>query len=170
MGVESISLVQNDKRNEYRAQDPWLVERTARSLHDNDRDRRDRCRALSGHARRAGRIRALVTAAAHRGGADCGPVRSGNARPLHRRCGVKNRDTGETSFMPVTLDKDEGNRPSTTLAVLPPSSPPTRAPPQRPRRVPLGPAPSMPAQSTAQTTPSREVPARERRRLQRRAP
>src|SRR5207245_10387433 len=25
-GVESISLVQNDKRNEYRTQDPWLVE------------------------------------------------------------------------------------------------------------------------------------------------
>ncbi len=25
-GVESVSLVQNDKRNEYRAQDPWLVE------------------------------------------------------------------------------------------------------------------------------------------------
>src|SRR6478672_5175944 len=26
VGVESISLVQNDKRNDYRAQDPWLVE------------------------------------------------------------------------------------------------------------------------------------------------
>jgi acetyl-CoA C-acetyltransferase len=25
-GVESISLVQNDHRNQYRAQDPWLVE------------------------------------------------------------------------------------------------------------------------------------------------
>src|ERR1700746_3636340 len=25
-GVESISLVQNDKRNEYRTQDPWLIE------------------------------------------------------------------------------------------------------------------------------------------------
>ena len=25
-GVELISLVQNDKRNEYRAQDPWLVD------------------------------------------------------------------------------------------------------------------------------------------------
>src|SRR5215475_7898482 len=24
-GVESVSLVQNDKRNQYRAQDPWLV-------------------------------------------------------------------------------------------------------------------------------------------------
>ena len=26
-GLESISLVQNDKRNQFRAQDPWLVER-----------------------------------------------------------------------------------------------------------------------------------------------
>src|SRR6266478_3403565 len=25
-GLESVSLVQNDKRNQYRAQDPWLVD------------------------------------------------------------------------------------------------------------------------------------------------
>ena len=31
---------------------------------------------------------------------------------------VENRETGEVSHVPVTLDKDEGNRPSTTLAGL----------------------------------------------------
>jgi acetyl-CoA C-acetyltransferase len=31
---------------------------------------------------------------------------------------VDNRETGETSYVSVTLDKDEGNRPSTTLAGL----------------------------------------------------
>src|SRR5437868_2816214 len=38
--------------------------------------------------------------------------------PLPTTMRVENRETGETSEVPVTLDKDEGNRPSTTLAGL----------------------------------------------------
>jgi acetyl-CoA C-acetyltransferase len=38
--------------------------------------------------------------------------------PLKSLMRVENRDTGEVSQIPVTLDKDEGNRPSTTLEGL----------------------------------------------------
>jgi acetyl-CoA C-acetyltransferase len=38
--------------------------------------------------------------------------------PLPSMMRVENRETGEISQVPVTLEKDEGNRPSTTLAAL----------------------------------------------------
>lgn len=115
-GVESISLVQNDKRNEYRAQDPWLVEHrpdlymtmieTAEIVAERyqvTREAQDEY-AFSSQAR---------TAAAQAAGR---LDREIVALPSVMR--VDNRDTGETSFVPVTLEKDEGNRPSTTLAGL----------------------------------------------------
>jgi acetyl-CoA C-acetyltransferase len=115
-GVESISLVQNDKRNEYRAQDPWLVaERpdiymtmieTAEIVAERyqvTREAQDEY-ALSSQQRTA--------AAQAAGRLDQEIV------PLPTTMRVDNRDTGETAFVPVTLDKDEGNRPSTTLAGL----------------------------------------------------
>ena len=115
-GVESISLVQNDKRNEYRAQDPWLVEQrpdlymtmieTAEIVAERYqviRDAQDEY-ALSSQQR---------TAAAQTAGRFDQEI-----APLPSTMRVDNRDTGETSFMPVTLGKDEGNRPSTTMAAL----------------------------------------------------
>jgi acetyl-CoA C-acetyltransferase len=115
-GVESISLVQNDKRNEYRAQDPWLVERrpdlymtmieTAEIVAERyqvTRDAQDEY-ALSSQLRTAkaqaeGRLAAEIA-------------------PLPSLMRVENRETGESSLVPVTLDRDEGNRPSTTLEGL----------------------------------------------------
>jgi acetyl-CoA C-acetyltransferase len=115
-GVESISLVQNDKRNEYRAQDPWLVEQrpdlymtmieTAEIVAERyqvTRDAQDEY-ALSSQQR---------TAAAQTAG-----LLDREIVPLPTTMRVDNRETGETSFVPVTLDKDEGNRPSTTPAAL----------------------------------------------------
>ncbi len=115
-GVESISLVQNDKRNEYRAQDPWLT------LHRPDlymtmietaeivaeryqvtREAQDEY-ALGSQQR---------TAAAQADGRLDREI-----APLPSLMRVDNRETGETSSAPVTIDKDEGNRPSTTLAGL----------------------------------------------------
>jgi acetyl-CoA C-acetyltransferase len=43
---------------------------------------------------------------------------SAEVAPLPSTMRVENRDTGEVSLVPVTLDKDEGNRPSTTLSGL----------------------------------------------------
>ncbi len=115
-GVESISLVQNDKRNEYRAQDPWLVERrpdlymamieTAEIVAERyqvTREAQDQY-ALSSQLRTA--------AAQAEGRLDREIVPS----PTTMR--LDNRETGEMSLVPVTLDRDEGNRPSTTLAGL----------------------------------------------------
>jgi acetyl-CoA C-acetyltransferase len=38
--------------------------------------------------------------------------------PVTAKMGVKNKDTGEVSMQEITLDKDEGNRPETTLEGL----------------------------------------------------
>ncbi len=115
-GVESISLVQNEKRNEYRARDPWLVEHrsdlymtmieTAEIVAERyqvTRDVQDEY-ALSSQLRTAkaqteGRLAAEIA-------------------PLPSLMRVENRESGESSLMPVTLDRDEGNRPSTTLEGL----------------------------------------------------
>jgi acetyl-CoA C-acetyltransferase len=115
-GVESISLVQNDKRNQYRAQDPWLVEHqpdlymtmieTAEIVAERyqvTRDAQDEY-ALQSQQR---------TAAAQQAGRFDQEI-----VPLPSLMRVENRETGEVSSMTVTLDKDEGNRPSTTLEGL----------------------------------------------------
>ena len=87
------------------------------ALHGDDRDGGDRRRPLQHLARGAGRIRAAL-AAAHRGGA------AGRARSTTRSCRCRppcwstDRATGATSPKQVTLGKDEGNRPDTTLEGL----------------------------------------------------
>jgi len=115
-GVESISLVQNDKRNEYRTQDPWLVEHrpdlymtmieTAEIVAERyqvTRDAQDEY-ALQSQQR---------TAAAQVAGRLDREIAS-----LPSVMRVENRETREISLQAVTLTKDEGNRPSTTLEAL----------------------------------------------------
>jgi len=115
-GVESISLVQNDKRNEYRTQDPWLVEHrpdlymtmieTAEIVAERyqvTRDAQDEY-ALQSQQR---------TAAAQVAGRLDREI-----APLPSVMRVENRETREISLQAVTLTKDEGNRPSTTLEAL----------------------------------------------------
>ena len=115
-GVESISLVQNEKRNEYRTQDPWLIEHrpdlymtmieTAEIVAERyqvTREAQDEYAFLSqsrtAAAQQAGRFDQEIA-------------------PLPSVMRVENRETREISKVPVELDKDEGNRPSTTLAGL----------------------------------------------------
>jgi acetyl-CoA C-acetyltransferase len=115
-GLESISLVQNDKRNQFRAQDPWLVEHrpdlymtmieTAEIVAERyqvTREAQDEYALLSQQR----------TAAAQAEGRLDQEI-----APMPSVMRVENRETGETSDVPVTLEKDEGNRPSTTLAGL----------------------------------------------------
>jgi acetyl-CoA C-acetyltransferase len=115
-GVESISLVQNEHRNQYRAQDPWLTEHrpdlymtmieTAEIVAERcpvTRDAQDEYALQSQQRTAAGQ-------AAGRFDQEIAPLSS-----VMR---VENRETGETSGVTVTLEKDEGNRPSTTLAAL----------------------------------------------------
>jgi acetyl-CoA C-acetyltransferase len=115
-GVESISLVQNDKRNEYRTQDPWLVEHrpdlymtmieTAEIVAERYQVTRD---AQDEYALQSQRR----TAAAQKAGRLDQEI-----APLRSVMRVENRETREISHQAVTLTKDEGNRPSTTLEAL----------------------------------------------------
>lgn len=115
-GVESISLVQNEHANSYRRLDPWLVEhrpeaympmlQTAEIVAERygvSRDRQDEFALLSQQR----------TAAAQEAGRFDQEI-----APLSTTQLVLDRATGQTSAEPVTLTRDEGNRPSTTLEAL----------------------------------------------------
>ena len=115
-GLESISLVQNEHQNVYRAADPRLMERHPHILmpmidtaevvakrYNISREAQDEY-ALQSQQRTA--------ASQEAGNFDDEIV------PLPSSMGVMDRETKEISFSDVVLDKDEGNRPTTTLEGL----------------------------------------------------
>src|ERR1700757_4387289 len=104
-GVESISLVQNEHRNQHRAQDPWLLERqpdlymtmieTAEIVAERyqvTRDSQDEYALMSQQRTAAAKAEGRLDR---------------EMAPLPSVMRVDNRDTGETSYVPVTLEKDE---------------------------------------------------------------
>jgi len=120
-GVESISLVQNDKMNQHRTQAPWLVEhvpdlympmlQTAEVVAERyavSRERQDEYALMSqqrtAEAQAAGRLDDEIV-------------------PLPTTKVVTDKATGETRTEEVTLTKDEGNRPGTTAESLAALSP-----------------------------------------------
>jgi acetyl-CoA C-acetyltransferase len=112
-GLESISLVQNDKRNQFRAHDPWLVDQrpdlymtmieTAEIVADRYKVSRDAQDEYSLRSQQR-------TAAAQQAGRFDDEI-----APLPSVMLVTDRNTGEVSQKAVTLGKDEGNRPDTNL-------------------------------------------------------
>ena len=115
-GVESISLVQNDKINRFRGADPWLVAnlpQTYMSMLETAEVVADRY----GVTREAQDEYALQsqqrTAAAQAEGRHDAEI-----APLTSVMLVTDKNTNETSEKEVTLKLDEGNRASTTLADL----------------------------------------------------
>ena len=115
-GLESISLTQNDKMNLFRARDPWLVENipatymsmleTAEVVSERygiSREVQDEFALLSQQR----------TAAAQEAGKFNDEI-----VPLKSVMKVMDKETKEISDVEVTLEKDEGNRPSTTLEGL----------------------------------------------------
>ncbi|MDX2590830.1 MULTISPECIES: acetyl-CoA C-acyltransferase [Streptomyces] len=115
-GVESISLVQNEHMNTHRASDPWLVEhkpsvympmlQTAEIVAERygvSRERQDEFALLSQRrtaaAQEAGRFDQEIVA-------------------LKSVKKVREKQSGEVREEEVTLTRDEGNRPSTTLEGL----------------------------------------------------
>ncbi|MBO9398928.1 acetyl-CoA C-acyltransferase [Shimia sp. R9_2] len=115
-GVESISLVQNEKMRRDRLADPWIKEHkpalymsmleTAEIVADRygvTREDQD-AYALQSQQR---------TAAAQNAGKFDDEI-----VPLTSTMGVMDKETKEISFREVTLEKDEGNRPGTTLENL----------------------------------------------------
>ncbi len=115
-GVESISLVQNDKINRYRGADPWLVKNipqiymtmieTAEIVAERygvSREAQDEYSLLSqqrtAKAQAEGRYNDEIV-------------------PLTSIMQVTDKETGAVSEKEVTIKLDEGNRPQTTLADL----------------------------------------------------
>ncbi|MFC3079204.1 acetyl-CoA C-acyltransferase [Phenylobacterium terrae] len=115
-GIESISLVQNDKMNRFKARDEWLAEHvpelavsmieTAEIVADRynvSREYQDEY-ALQSQQRTA--------QAQSEGRFDKEIV------PVTTTMMVQNKETGEFSEKEITIRQDEGNRPQTTLADL----------------------------------------------------
>jgi acetyl-CoA C-acetyltransferase len=115
-GLESISLVQNDKMNRHRTRDPWLEQHvpqlymsmleTAEIVADRygiPRDAQDeyalQSQQRTAAAQAAGRFEAEIV-------------------PMTSMMAVQDKATGEISHKQVTLTKDEGNRADTTLEGL----------------------------------------------------
>ena len=115
-GLESISLEQTPDMNLKRAADPWLVEHlpalymsmleTAEIVADRYGISREAQDEYSYQSQ-------MRTAAAQEAGRFDDEI-----APLSSIMKVQDRETKEISDVAVTLDKDEGNRPSTTLEGL----------------------------------------------------
>ena len=115
-GLESVSLVQNEHHNMHRVGDPRLLAEHPHILmpmidtaevvakrYDVSRDSQDEYALQS----------QLRTAAAQEAGEFDDEI-----VPLPSNKGVMNKETKEITFEDVVLEKDEGNRPSTTLEGL----------------------------------------------------
>ena len=115
-GLESISLVQNEHANTFRAKNPRLLE-----LHEHVYmpmiDTAEVVAGRYGISREAQDEYALQsqqrTAAAQEAGRFDDEI-----VPLPSSMGVMDKESGEISFTDVVLEKDEGNRPSTTVEGL----------------------------------------------------
>jgi acetyl-CoA acetyltransferase family protein len=115
-GVESISLVQNDHMNRFRAADEWLL------AHKNDvylpmidtaeivAQRYQITRETQDQYALESQRRTAAAQAAGRFDAEIAPLES--------RMAVADKATGDISHKTVTLAKDEGNRPDTSAAGL----------------------------------------------------
>src|SRR5690554_774928 len=115
-GVESISLVQNDKINSFHATNDWLMKHKP-ELYLSMIETADIVAKRYNVSREAQDEYALIsqqrTAAAQQAGKFDDEI-----VPFDTTMLVKNKETGEVSEKQVTLDRDECNRPNTTLEGL----------------------------------------------------
>ena len=115
-GLESISLVQNEHQNVYRAADPRLMEQHPHILMPMI----DTAEVVANRynvSREAQDEYALQSQQRTAAGQEDGKF-DDEIVPLPSNMGVMDRETKEISFHDVVLDKDEGNRPTTTLEGL----------------------------------------------------
>ena len=115
-GLESVSLVVNEHKNAYRAENEWILENKP-SLYDSMLKTAETVATRYGISREAQDEYSLqsqlrIAAAQQAGKFDDEIV------PLTATKIVTNRETGETHEETVTLTQDEGNRPTTTLEGL----------------------------------------------------
>jgi len=115
-GQDSISIVQNEHMNSYRAIDPKLV-----AMHKNIYmpmlDTAEIVARRYGISREAQDEYALQSQQRTAAGQAAGRFDQ-EIVPMPSSMGVMNKETGEITFHDVLLEKDEGNRPETTLEGL----------------------------------------------------
>jgi acetyl-CoA C-acetyltransferase len=115
-GLESISVVQNENMNTYRAKDPRLVE-----LHPNIyMPMLDTAEVVANRysiSREAQDEYALQSQQRTAAAQEAGKL-DDEVVPLPSTMGVMDKETKEISFKDIVLEKDEGNRPSTTIEGL----------------------------------------------------
>ncbi len=115
-GVESISLVQNQNMRTDRAGDPWIKEHKP-ALYMTMLETAENVASRYGVSREDQDAYALKSQQRTAAAQDAGKF-DDEIVPLTSMMGVMDKDTKEISFKEVTLTKDEGNRPSTTLENL----------------------------------------------------
>jgi acetyl-CoA C-acetyltransferase len=115
-GVDSISLVQNDKMNLFRAADPTVME-MAPAVYMPMIDTAEIVAKRYSVSREAQDEYALESQRRTAAGQEAGHF-DAEIVPVTANKAVFNKETKETTFEEVTLTKDEGNRPSTTLESL----------------------------------------------------
>ena len=115
-GLESISLVQNEHMNSYRAKDPRLLK-----LHEHIyMPMIDTAEVVANRYNISREVQdeyALQSQQRTAAGQDAGRF-SDEIVPLPSNKGIMNKETKEITFEDVVLEKDEGNRPETTLEGL----------------------------------------------------
>jgi len=115
-GLESVSLVQNEHMNLYRGSDPRLL-----ALHEHIYmamiDTAEVVASRYSISRDAQDEYALQSQQRTAAGQEAGKF-DDEIVPLPSNMGIMDKETKEISFKDVTLDKDEGNRPTTTLEGL----------------------------------------------------
>ncbi len=115
-GMDSISLVQNEHQNTFRAHDAWIDDHKP-DLYMAMIDTAEVVAKRYGISREAQDAYAVESQARTAAGQEAGRF-DDEIVPLATVKIVTDKATGETSEQAVTLDKDEGNRPGTSLAGL----------------------------------------------------
>ncbi len=115
-GVESISLVQNDKMNTFRMGDPWIKENKP-ELYMAMIDTAEVVAKRYGVSREDQDAYGLLSQQRTAAGQESGKF-ADEIVAVKAQQGILNKETGEITYKEVELSQDEGNRPSTTAEGL----------------------------------------------------
>lgn len=115
-GLDSISLVQNEHQNTYRARDPWLVEHVP-ALYMSMLETAETVGERYGVSREA-QDRYAEQSQARTAAAQAAGKFDDEIVPLPSVMMVQDKVSGAVKEVAVTLEKDEGNRPGTTYENL----------------------------------------------------
>jgi acetyl-CoA C-acetyltransferase len=111
-GLESISLVQNEHYNRYRAKDPKVLE-SAPDIYMSMLETAEVVAKRYGISRERQDEYAFQSQQRTAAGQQSGAFND-EIVPMKVSMALTDKTSGEVTFRPVTIDRDEGNRPDTT--------------------------------------------------------